>query len=176
MASFEKAKIIKDSSGDYILIPAGVRVFIDTDKEKFMSGMEQLVRLWPELKDVNINMIDSGRGQIMAVLPPPREEVRIPVKFAGAHTGYFWILPDSVSLNEAAVQLYGPDHADPVGFWWWFATNHPEAFKRTLAFAEGVDDAGKEIKKSFTWIYALGGIAVAILLLNVISGMQRGRR
>lgn len=176
MASFEKAKIIKDPSGDYILIPAGVRVFVDTDAEKFRDGIEQLARFMPEMKDVNMDMIDSGRGQIMVGLPPPRTDVRIPVKFAGAHTGYFWILPDSVSLNEAAVQLYGPDHAAPVGFWEWFATNHPEAFKRTLAFAEGVDDAGKEIKKSFTWIYALGGIAVAILLLNVISGMQRGRR
>src|SRR6187431_2169436 len=129
---FSRAPVV----GDSVVIAVGVRTFIDHSQAKVEAGAVELFKHVPQ--DLVRDIVSNGRGQVMISFAARAEEIGVPISVAGAATGPFYILPGSMTLNEAATALYGENHSEPMGFFDWLAEASPSVFGRVQELTEDV--------------------------------------
>lgn len=174
MPIFER---IKPDAMGVMTVPPG-RYFIDTVEQDYVDILPELSKIIPRDSVLQVN--DSkGRGFMMVsyrfdhpvVIPKP----------VYLRTGFFYVLPDDVTLNQASRELYGSTFRESQGFWDWLGAEHPDALGVALGAAEAVvetgqvvKEAGKAIAKSTGSILGtIVGIGVGVAALGVILHLSR---
>ena len=175
MAVFESAEIDQEGGGNIILSPG--RYFVDTETEDILAVLKQedgLSSVIPKSSFVDF-VGSSGRGQAMLEFDI-QEPAVIPNSIARA-TGFWFRLPEGMSLLEAHDKLYPEFMREPRSFLEWLQAEHPETFQAAFETAKVVDKTARAAGKAaantgFTFLEtaakAAAFLAVGLVALKLI--------
>jgi len=154
-------RVLPDANGATTLPPG--RYFIDNNEGPILQALPELADFIPDDSILETN--DSGgRGFMMVSFRFPNP-VTIP-RSVLLKTGFFYVMPDDMTLNDVSRTLYGDTFTQSVGFWEWLANNHPDVFEAAKATAETIVETSEAVKKEVkghgkALLYlAAGGLAV----------------
>jgi hypothetical protein len=164
IASIFRRAPLDESQGTQSLSPG--RYFIDSASDELFSseGFNEAFSALPH--EAIQEVLDSGRGQTMV-------SFRFHSPFTAPHetllkTGFFWELPEGVTLRSAQEKLYGEHYSKPQGFWEYLAAEHPDLLEVSKNVAEGVDETvtaiAKKGKELTTTIVIIAASIVAVLV------------
>lgn len=175
MSSFEKAEV--DKSNGTILLEKDTNYFFDAN-EKSVFPTTDFGGVTSELL-VNIpnsyimNVLSSGRGHVLVSLRADKNLV-VPNKVA-RKTGYFYVLPQDMGLQDVQRELYGETYGEPRGFFEFLGSYNPALLQHMINAAETVEETAAEVTDNTSELVKLviGGVASTIILYIIAQAIKR---